>query len=258
MKAQTDARADKEAMDAAQKVYESRQKLYKDGALARKLVDDAQVAYAQARSQYEAARAASGSTAERGQARADQDAAAQVETAKAHYQGAEAQLAYSEIRSPDQRGHRGARGLSGRDGQRGRAAADGDGCFESGGAGEYSAEPGGLLEGGRRGHGDRPAARTEGALQGKVTVVSPAVDPNSTTVQVWVETANPGERLKPGITVHVSVVAATIRDAVVVPAAALLPADDGGTQVMVVGADAVAHARKIETGARETGTKCRW
>jgi multidrug efflux pump subunit AcrA (membrane-fusion protein) len=70
-------------------------------------------------------------------------------------------------------------------------------------------------------------------------------------VQVWVETANPGERLKPGTTVHVSIVAATIKDAVVAPAAALLPAADGGTQVMVVGPDAVAHARKIETGVRD-------
>ena len=31
-----------------------------------------------------------------------------------------------------------------------------------------------------------------------MTVVSPATDPNSTTVQVWVQADNPGERLKPG------------------------------------------------------------
>ena len=41
------------------------------------------------------------------------------------------------------------------------------------------------------------------------------------------------------------------RTAVVVPGAALLPAADGGTQVMVVGVDAAAHARKIETGVRD-------
>src|ERR1035438_6466725 len=55
VKAQTDAQAGKEAMDAAKKVYESRQKLFQEGALARKLVDDAQVAFVQARSQYQAA-----------------------------------------------------------------------------------------------------------------------------------------------------------------------------------------------------------
>jgi hypothetical protein len=41
-------------------------------------------------------------------------------------------------------------------------------------------------------------------------VVSPAVDPNSTTVQVWVQAQHPRERLKPGITVHVSIVAETL------------------------------------------------
>ena len=45
---------------------------------------------------------------------------------------------------------------------------------------------------------------------GKVTVVSPAVDADSTTVQVWVQAANPGERLKPGASVRVAIVAATL------------------------------------------------
>jgi RND family efflux transporter MFP subunit len=88
-------------------------------------------------------------------------------------------------------------------------------------------------------------------VQGTVKVVSPAVDPNSTTVEVWVEAANPGEKLKSGVTVHMSVLAETIRDAVVIPPAALLPSQQGGTIVMVVGADSVAHERKIETGVTE-------
>jgi RND family efflux transporter MFP subunit len=88
-------------------------------------------------------------------------------------------------------------------------------------------------------------------VPGKVTIVSPAVDPNSTTVQVWVETANPGERLKPGVSVHVTIVADTVKNALVVPAAALLPAEEGGTQAIVVDAGAVAHIRKIQTGIRD-------
>ena len=84
---------------------------------------------------------------------------------------------------------------------------------------------------------------------GKVTVVSPAVDPNSTTVEVWVEAANPGEKLKPGATVHVSILAETIPNAIVIPAAALLPSDEGGVQVMVVGTDSAAHEKKIDLGS---------
>ena len=50
IKAQTDLDAAREARDAAKKVVDSRQQLFKDGALAGKLVDDAQVAYSQANS----------------------------------------------------------------------------------------------------------------------------------------------------------------------------------------------------------------
>ena len=249
IKAQTDERADKEALEAAQKVYESRQKLYKDGALARKLVDDAQVAYAQARSQYEAARQHLEALQSVGKQEQIKTAEAQVETAKAHYQGAEAQLAYTQIRSPIS-GVIAERGI-----YTGEMAPAGAPLLTVMDVSKVVARAN--IPQSQAGYlrvGDPATVTASGSTEGapgKLIVVSPAVDPNSTTVQVWVETANPGERLKPGTTVHVSIVAATIKDAVVAPAAALLPAADGGTQVMVVGPDAVAHARKIETGVRD-------
>ncbi len=249
IKAQTDERADKEALDAAQKVFESRQKLYKDGALARKLVDDAQVTYAQARSQYEAAQQHLEALQNVGKQEQIKTAEAQVETAKAHYQGAEAQLGYSEIRSP----------ISGVIAERaiyaGEMAPAGAPLLTVMDVSRVVARAN--IPQSQAGYlhvGDRATVTASGSAEGapgKLIVVSPAVDPNSTTVQVWVEMANPGERLKPGTTVHVSIVAATIKEAVVVPGAALLPAADGGTQVMVVGVDAAAHARKIETGVRD-------
>jgi RND family efflux transporter MFP subunit len=87
-------------------------------------------------------------------------------------------------------------------------------------------------------------------LPGKVTVVSPATDPSSTTVQVWVEAQNPGERLKPGAGVHVAIVTATIPNAVVVPPSALLSNDEGKQMVLVVQGN-LAYEHTIETGARE-------
>src|SRR6202171_635411 len=92
---------------------------------------------------------------------------------------------------------------------------------------------------------------TDVQVAGKITMVSPAVDLNSTTVQVWVAAANPGERLKPGASVRVSIAAATLPNPVVVPAAAILPATDGGTSVIVAGSDSVAHEKKVEIGIRE-------
>ena len=253
VKAQTDAQAAKEAMDAAKKVYDSRQKLFQEGALARKLVDDAQVAYVQARSQYEAAEQHLQALQSVGKQEQIKSAAAQVDTAKAHYQGSEAQLSYSEIRSPiagviadrglyaGEMANAGSPLLTVMDNTRVVARAN----VPQGQAG--------YLKVGAAATVRQPDTAEE--APGKVIVVSPAVDPNSTTVQVWVETANPGERLKPGVSVHVAIVANTIKDAVVVPAVALLPAaqgeTQGGTQAIVVGAGGVAHVRKIETGVRD-------
>ncbi|MBV9296309.1 MAG: efflux RND transporter periplasmic adaptor subunit, partial [Acidobacteriaceae bacterium] len=83
-----------------------------------------------------------------------------------------------------------------------------------------------------------------------VTVVSPAVDPNTTTVEIWVEAPNSGERLKPGVTVQISINANEIENAIVVPAAALLSSEEGGDKVMVAGPDSLAHERKIQVGVR--------
>lgn len=249
VKAQADATASKEAMDATQKVLESRQKLYKEGALARKLVDDAQVAYVQARSQYEAARQHLEALSSAGKQETIKSAAAQVDAAKAHYQGAQAQLSYSEVRSPT------GGVITERNLYPGEMATAGSPLLTVMDVTRVVAranvpqDQAGYLHA-----GDAASLRqTDSAeeVAGKVIVVSPAVDPNSTTVQVWVETPNPGERLKPGVTVHVTMVANTIRDAVVAPAVALLPAEAGGTQAIVVGSDNVAHARKVETGVRD-------
>jgi RND family efflux transporter MFP subunit len=91
-------------------------------------------------------------------------------------------------------------------------------------------------------------------LRGRVTVVSPALEPNSTTAEVWIVASNPEERLRPGLSVRVSIEAETIRDAVVIPNEAILPSQDGAVTVLVVGLDSRAHERRIEAGIREAGS----
>lgn len=248
IKAQTDVQAYKEALDAAGKVLENREKLYKEGALARKLLDDAQVAFVQARSQYETARQHLDALQKVGKDAQIKTASAQVEAAKAHYQGAEAQLSYSEIRSPI------TGVIADRAIYEGEMASAGSPMLTIMDTSRVVARVN--IPQNQAGYMRVGAAATmsqsgSGDVAGKVTVVSPAVDPNSTTVQVWVETPNPGDALKPGVTVHVSIVAETIANAMVVPATALLPAPDGGTQAVVVGSGSVAHTRKIDTGVRE-------
>ena len=88
-------------------------------------------------------------------------------------------------------------------------------------------------------------------VSGKVIVVSPASDPNTTTVQVWVQADNPDERLRAGQSVHVSIVAATIDGATIIPATALLPNPEGETVVLVIDDKSVAHERSVKVGVRE-------
>jgi RND family efflux transporter MFP subunit len=91
---------------------------------------------------------------------------------------------------------------------------------------------------------DKPA-------EGKVTLVSPALDPNSTTVEVWVQAKNPKQILKPGTSVRLSMVSETVPDALVVPASAVLTAADGSATVMVIGSDQHARQLAVKVGIRQ-------
>jgi multidrug efflux pump subunit AcrA (membrane-fusion protein) len=248
-KARQDVTSSKEALDAAKKVYDSRKQLFEEGALARRLVDEANVAYVQARSQYDIAAQHLQSLDSVTRPETLKSTQAQTDAAKARYDAAVAQLSYSEIRSPI------AGVISDRPLYAGEMAAAGTPLITVVNVSRVIARANvpvpqaALLKVGDAGTVNQIEAGIQ--LSGKVTVVSPAVDPNSTTVEVWVEAENPGEKLKPGATVHVSMVAETIPDAIVIPPGALLPNDEGGVQVMVVGSDSAAHQKKIEVGARE-------
>jgi Cu(I)/Ag(I) efflux system membrane fusion protein len=92
-----------------------------------------------------------------------------------------------------------------------------------------------------------------GAVKGKVSLVSPALDVNSTTVEVWVQAPNPGERLKPGSGVRVEIVAQAVPHAIVIPAEALLTSSDGQTSVIVLDTENKPHKKKVKVGIRDVG-----
>jgi HlyD family secretion protein len=249
-KSELDVQAARQALDAAQKLYESRQKLFREGALAQRLVEEAHVAYVQALTQNDNAQkhlAALRSVSNKEQIKA---ASAQLAAAKGHYESTEAQLSYSEIRSP----------LTGVVTDRplypGEMASAGTPLLTVMDTSEVVARANiPEREAAYLKVGDDAVITQEGGeLHGKVTVVSPAVDANSTTVQVWVRAANTGEHWKPGVTVRVAIVAETLGDAVLIPLPALLPSADGSSAVLVVGKDSAAHSRKVETGVRDAGT----
>ncbi len=248
VRSQGEVQAARQAMDAAQRLVESRQKLLADGAIARKLVDEAQVSYAQARVQLQTAQEhlkVLEGVAKESQIRG---AAAQVDTAKGRYQSTEAQLGYSQIRSPI------GGVVADRPLYAGEMASAGAPLLTVVDISRVVARTNVPLE--QAGYVKTGALATimpaDGSppVSGTVTVVSPAADPGSTTVQVWVQADNAGERLKPGTAVRVSIVSATLPDAVVVPVAALLPSPEG-VAVVSVGADMVAHQKAVKTGVRD-------
>ena len=83
-----------------------------------------------------------------------------------------------------------------------------------------------------------------------VSLISPALDPGSTTVEVWLKLPNPGGKFKVGTPVHAVMRGYTVPNAVLLPPSAILPAEDGGTNVLVVQADGTAKKRSVKLGLR--------
>ncbi len=248
-KAKLDAQAAKQALDAADKVYKSRQDLFQQGALPRRQLDEAGVNLTQARNAYDLAQRHLDSLLAVGKQQTLKSAAGQLESAQGKYQGAAAQLSYSEIRSPID----GV--VTDRPLYPGEMSAAGTPLITVMDISQIIArahipqDQAAVLKVGDKATITVPDL--DEPITGKVTVVSPALDPNSTTVEVWAQAANPHGNLKPGTSVRLSVLAQTIHDALVLPASSLLTAADGSTSVVLVGPDGRAHQKAVQVGIRQ-------
>ena len=90
-------------------------------------------------------------------------------------------------------------------------------------------------------------------VEGKVSLISPALDPGSTTVEVWVRVENPKGQLKAGTPVHVTITSRVIPKTLVIPSSAINADSSGKKMVMVAGEDNVAHAKEVQTGVEGDG-----
>jgi HlyD family secretion protein len=249
-KAELDAASAKSAQDAQQKIYDSRKELFEQGALPRRDLDSAQVALVQARSQYQQAQKALDDLHRVGKQQALKTAGGQLSAAKGKLLSAEAQLSYSEIRSP----------------------IDGVVTDRPLFPGELASANQPLLTvmNTRRliakSHiaqsqavtlkvGDPATIQIAGVddpVPAKVSLVSPALDPGSTTIEVWVETSKPPAELKPGMTVQVSITAASAKNAILVPKNSLFESPESGSFVLLAGKDSLAHQTPVQLGLRGT------
>jgi HlyD family secretion protein len=101
--------------------------------------------------------------------------------------------------------------------------------------------------------GDKAAVSVPGmsdAIEGTVSLISPALDPGSTTVEVWIKLKNPNGQLRAGTPVHVAIVGHTVPNAMQVPSSALVTGDEGTLGVMVISSDSTAHLKPVTIGIR--------
>jgi len=248
-KAQLDAEAAKAAYEAQLKVYNSRKELFDQGALPQRDLDSAAVALAQARGANEVAQKQLADLQRLGKEQAIKSAHGSRLSAEGTMRSAEAQLSYSMIRSP----------------------IDGVVTDRPLYAGDLATANQPILtvmnlsrliakshipqtEAATLKVGDAAELRVPGLdepVTGKVTLVSPALDPGSTTIEVWVEAAKPNPALKPGMTVQLAMTSKTVKDAVVVPANAVFKNPEGQADyVVLAGTDQKAHWQSVELGVR--------
>jgi multidrug efflux pump subunit AcrA (membrane-fusion protein) len=249
-KAELDAKAAKDALDAQQAIYDNRRKLLQEGAIAAKDVNDAQVNLSQARTQYETAQKHLDDL--HGFAR-DQElkaAAAQRDAARGRLASAQAQLSYSRITSPidgvvtDLPFYAGETPPSGQpivtvmDLSRVTARTH---VSQAEAAELKVGDDANLI-----GPGGAP-------MPAKVTQVSPALDASNTTVEVWAEADNKDGTLRAGVSLRVEMIAQTVSDALVVPQTAVMTTPAGETFAIVIDKDNTPHRRKIAVGIRDSG-----
>jgi multidrug efflux pump subunit AcrA (membrane-fusion protein) len=247
-KAQADAQQSQAAREAQEKVFQSRQQLFDQGALPRKELDQSRVDVTAARNQQEIARKHLDALMAIGRQQELKSAQGQLTSAKGKYLGAQAQLSYSEIRSP----MNGV--ITDRPLYPGEMAAAGVALLTVMDVSSVIAkahipqDDAAALKVGDKGTITVPGI--EEPIEGKVSVVSPALDPNSTTVEVWLEAKNPKQELKPGTSVQLSITAQTVKDALVIPANAVVTTPDGASAVLIAGSDGRAHQKPVKLGIR--------
>jgi HlyD family secretion protein len=245
-KAELDAAAGESAFDAAQAVYNSRKDLFQQGAIPRRDLDTAEVALAQAKSQNEQAQKQLADLRRLGQDQLTKAAQGSKESAEGHYRAAAAELSYSEIRSPidgiitDRPMYVGDLATAN---QPILTIMDTSSLIAKAHIPQSEAI---LLRAGDS--AELMVANLDEPVKGRVTLVSPALDPGSTTIEVWVEARKPNPALKPGMTVSLQMTAKTVKDALAVPITSVFKNADGAYYVLLAGTDNKAHQKTVQLG----------
>jgi cobalt-zinc-cadmium efflux system membrane fusion protein len=104
--------------------------------------------------------------------------------------------------------------------------------------------------------GDQVAVQTDSypdKFQGKISFMSPALDPNTRTLQARIVVENPGEKLKNNMYVTATVNAGVAQNAIAVPDSSVLRDDENQPFVYVATGSNQFGRRSVEIGQSESG-----
>ncbi len=245
-KAELDYAQAKANLDLNQSIVNSRKQLFAEGAIPGRDLDTAQAALVQAQAAYDTANTHLQSMQKVSREAELQTAQGQLTSAEGKMKGAQAQVSYSEIRSP----------INGVVTDRPLFAGE----TAAAGAPLITVMDTSVLI--AKAHlaqsvaqqmkvGDTAQLQVPGIadpVDAKVSLISPALDPGSTTVEVWVKADNKKGELKVGTPVKIVITGRSVEKAWKIPQTAVLTAQDGSKSVMVVGDDGAAHKKPVTLG----------
>ena len=245
-KAQLEVQQDKANLDVAKTVYDARKNLLAQGAIPRRDFDTANASYVQAQATYDIAAQHLASLKAVSQQASISNAQGALASAKGKYETATADLSYSEIRSP----------ISGVVTDRPLFPGE---MAQAGAPLLTVMDTSSLLAKVHIAQSQAQAIKlgasavltipgTDDPVNGKVSLVSPALDPGSTTLEVWVKIPNKAGLLKAGSPAHVQIAVQTLKDVTTVPNEALVTDKTGAPAVMVIGAEGAAKSVSVKTG----------
>ena len=245
-KAELDVAQAKANLDVANRTVEERSRLLDEGAIAHRDVDTAKAAAVQAQAAYDSSLKHLGNVQKTTHQTSIDAAQGQLTSAKGKAENAEAQVSFTNLRSPIDGVVTDRPYFPGETAPAGQPAVtvmDTSSLLAKVHIAQSAAQK--LKKGGTA----MLAIPGEDEPQkASIDLISPALDPGSTTVEVWLKLPNPGGHFKVGTPVHATLHGTTVAKAMLVPSSAIIRADDGGSIVMVVGADGAAHKRPVQVG----------
>jgi HlyD family secretion protein len=254
-KAQLDVNQAKATLDLNLAIVNARTQLLAQGAIAGRDLDTAKASLVQSQSAFEIARRHLESVQKTSNQATLKSATGQLESARGKFLGAQAQLSYTEIRSPIE-GYVTDRPLFA-----GETAAAGAPVITVLNTAELIAKVHiGQADAQKLSAGGTAKLKIPGVdepYSAVITLISPALDAGSTTVEVWLSVKNPKNALKAGTPVQATITGQSVDNALVIPAEAVQSSaagagEAGGKFVLVLKADGTVQRRPVTLGIRTT------